>query len=107
MDTTDLSYKRPRTVQHPDVAEAVAFWGLKCQYRGIVLTGDLIRAKAQIFAGSMGVSEENISFSHGWAPQIPVTPQTASCPHSWREWLSRYERSGGGSSTPQGRGCCL
>uniref|UniRef100_A0AAV1T968 HTH CENPB-type domain-containing protein n=1 Tax=Peronospora matthiolae TaxID=2874970 RepID=A0AAV1T968_9STRA len=66
MDTTDLSAKRPRTVQHPAVEEAVAFWVLQCQHRGVALTGDLIRAKAQTFAGSMGVSEENISFSHGW-----------------------------------------
>uniref|UniRef100_A0AAV1TK74 HTH CENPB-type domain-containing protein n=1 Tax=Peronospora matthiolae TaxID=2874970 RepID=A0AAV1TK74_9STRA len=66
MDTTDLSAKRPRTVQHPAVEEAVAFWVLQCQHRGFALTGDLIRAKAQTFAGSMGVSEKNISFSHGW-----------------------------------------
>uniref|UniRef100_A0AAV1TDU0 HTH CENPB-type domain-containing protein n=1 Tax=Peronospora matthiolae TaxID=2874970 RepID=A0AAV1TDU0_9STRA len=66
METTDLSAKRPRTVQHPAVDEAVAFWVLQCQHRGVALTGDLIRAKAQTFAGSMGVSEENISFSHGW-----------------------------------------
>uniref|UniRef100_A0AAV1T7J4 HTH CENPB-type domain-containing protein n=1 Tax=Peronospora matthiolae TaxID=2874970 RepID=A0AAV1T7J4_9STRA len=66
MDTTDLSAKRPRTVQHPSMEEAVAFWVLQCQHRGVALTGDLIRAKAQTFAGSMGVSEENINFSHGW-----------------------------------------
>uniref|UniRef100_A0AAV1UP45 HTH CENPB-type domain-containing protein n=1 Tax=Peronospora matthiolae TaxID=2874970 RepID=A0AAV1UP45_9STRA len=66
MDTTDLSAKRPRTVQHPAVEEAVAFWVLQCQHRGVALTGHLIRAKAQTFSGSMGVSEENISFSHGW-----------------------------------------
>lgn len=66
MDTTNISAKRPRTVQHPAVEEAVAFWVLQCQHRGVALTGDLIRAKAQTFAGSMGVSEENIRFSNGW-----------------------------------------
>ena len=66
MDTTNLSAKRPRTVQHPAVEEAVAFWVLQCQHRGVALTGDLIRAKAQTFAGSMSVSEENIRSSNGW-----------------------------------------
>ena len=65
MDSSSLNAKRQRLVQHPVVEEAVAFW-VQCQHRGVILTGNLIFAKAQRFAESLGIPDDAIKFSNGW-----------------------------------------
>ena len=52
--------------QHPVVEEAVAFWILQCQHRGVALAGELIRTKAQRFVDSFGISTDDVNFSQGW-----------------------------------------
>uniref|UniRef100_A0AAV1TRP8 HTH CENPB-type domain-containing protein n=1 Tax=Peronospora matthiolae TaxID=2874970 RepID=A0AAV1TRP8_9STRA len=66
MSPSELSAKRPRSVQHPALEEAVALWILQCQHRGVALTRDLIRAKAASFATSMDIPDGSIKFTHGW-----------------------------------------
>uniref|UniRef100_A0AAV1TL65 HTH CENPB-type domain-containing protein n=1 Tax=Peronospora matthiolae TaxID=2874970 RepID=A0AAV1TL65_9STRA len=57
MSPSELSAKRPRSVQHPALEEAVALWILQCQHRGVTLTGDLIRTKAASFSTSMDITD--------------------------------------------------
>ena len=65
MDSSSLNARRERLVQHPVEEKAVAFW-VQCQHRGVILTGDLIFAKAQRFAESLGIPDDAIKFSNGW-----------------------------------------
>uniref|UniRef100_A0AAV1ULE3 HTH CENPB-type domain-containing protein n=1 Tax=Peronospora matthiolae TaxID=2874970 RepID=A0AAV1ULE3_9STRA len=66
MSPSELSAKRPRSLQHSVFEEAVALWILQCQHRGVALTGDLIRAKTASFATSMDIPDGSIKFAHGW-----------------------------------------
>ena len=65
MDSSSLNARRERLVQHPVVEKAVAFW-VQCQHRKVILTGDMICAKAQRFAESLGIPDDAIKFSNGW-----------------------------------------
>uniref|UniRef100_A0AAV1TQD4 HTH CENPB-type domain-containing protein n=1 Tax=Peronospora matthiolae TaxID=2874970 RepID=A0AAV1TQD4_9STRA len=66
MSPSELSAKRPRSVQHPALKEAVALWILQCQHRGVALSGDLTCAKAARFAASMDIPDGSIKFAYGW-----------------------------------------
>ena len=66
MDPSSLNAKRQRLVQHPILEEAVSLWVLQCQHRGVIITGDIICAKAHGLAQLLGTPDDAITFSHGW-----------------------------------------
>uniref|UniRef100_M4BCE5 HTH CENPB-type domain-containing protein n=1 Tax=Hyaloperonospora arabidopsidis (strain Emoy2) TaxID=559515 RepID=M4BCE5_HYAAE len=66
MDPSSLNAKRQRLVQHPILKEDVALWVLKCQHHGVIITGDIIGAKAHRLAQLLGTPDDAITFSHGW-----------------------------------------
>ena len=66
MDPSSLNAKRQRLVQHPILEEAVSLWVLQCQHRGVIITGDIICAKARRLAQLLGAPDDAITFSHGW-----------------------------------------
>lgn len=68
-DTTQLSFKRPRIVENPLMEASLRAWCLQKLSKGIKLTGDLIRLKAQEFEVMHNpeiLDEERMSFSSGW-----------------------------------------
>jgi len=66
-DLTQLSFKRPRQVEHPELDEALKAWCLQTLGRGIKLSSDLIRAKAVKFQNLLGIPvNEMLTFSGGW-----------------------------------------
>uniref|UniRef100_M4BEP7 HTH CENPB-type domain-containing protein n=1 Tax=Hyaloperonospora arabidopsidis (strain Emoy2) TaxID=559515 RepID=M4BEP7_HYAAE len=66
MDPSGLNAKRQRLVQHPILEEDVSLWVLQCQHRGVIITGDIICAKAHRLAQLLGTPDDAITFSHGW-----------------------------------------
>ena len=66
MDPSSLNAKRQRLVQHPILEEAVSLWVLQCQHRRVIITGDIICAKAHRLAQLLGTPDDAITFSHGW-----------------------------------------
>nr|CCA18680.1 predicted protein putative [Albugo laibachii Nc14] len=63
----DLKSKRTRALAFPAVDEALANWVLQCQSKRVMLSGDLIKARAKRFATLSGISDDQLlSFSNGW-----------------------------------------
>ena len=50
----------------PCMEEAVSLWALQCQHREVIITGDIICAKAHRLAQLLGTPDDSITFSHGW-----------------------------------------
>ena len=66
-NTANLSFKRARLVEHPEVEAALWAWTLQVQSRGLKLTGDILREKARRFARIQGLEDEQfLSLSNGW-----------------------------------------
>jgi len=66
-DTTQLSYKWTRLVEHPEIEASLRFWCLQTLGKGVKLSGDLIRAKAVRFQDLLGLpDDEKLAFSDGW-----------------------------------------
>jgi hypothetical protein len=66
MSQGELQLKRRRTVQHPQLDEALANWVLQCEHNGVRLTGHLICIKAKKFATDLEISEDLPNFSQVW-----------------------------------------
>ena len=66
MDPSSLTAKRQQLIQHPILEEAFSLWVLQCQHRGVIITGDIICAKANWLAQLLGTPDDAITFSHGW-----------------------------------------
>ena len=66
MDLSSLNAKRQRLVQHSILEEDVSLWVLKCQHRGVIITGDFICAKAHRLAQLLSTPDDAITFSHKW-----------------------------------------
>lgn len=66
MDEHELHAKRPRTVNFPDLEEALSLLVLQCQHRNVFITYDLIKAQCQRFAEMLKILEGSIEFSNGW-----------------------------------------
>ena len=65
--TTDLTSKRVRTVRHPDFEKALTFFVQQAESRGLVLTGDVIRAAGVKFYDQLKIpNDERSSLSNGW-----------------------------------------
>lgn len=63
----DLKSKRTRALAFPAVDEALANWVLQCQAKRVMLSGDLIKARAKRFATLSGIPDDQLlSFSNGW-----------------------------------------
>lgn len=66
IDEHELHAKRLRTVNFPDLEEALSLWVLQCQHWNVFITYDLIKAQGQRFAEMLKILEGNIEFSNGW-----------------------------------------
>nr|CCA25828.1 AlNc14C323G10616 [Albugo laibachii Nc14] len=63
----DLKCKRTRPLVFPAVDKELANWVLQCQSKRVMLSGDLIKAKAKRFETLSIVQEDQLlSFSNGW-----------------------------------------
>ena len=64
---TDDSKKRLRTVQFPQLEEALRLWVLQCEAKRIAISGALIQEQARRFANKLLIPEEiQPQFSSGW-----------------------------------------
>ena len=54
---TDDSKKRLRTVQFPQLEEALRLWVLQCEAKRIAISGALIQEKARKFANKLLIPE--------------------------------------------------
>ena len=64
---SDRTAKRSRQTEHPDVSEMMLLWVSKAMGDGILLTGDVLRQKWNIFADLAGIPEdERLKLSNGW-----------------------------------------
>ncbi|KZO92477.1 DDE-domain-containing protein, partial [Calocera viscosa TUFC12733] len=79
-ETGNLSFKRPRKVEFPDVEKSLSVWIVQAQANGIKITGDVIRVKACRYAQLHGVDpDEFLSLSNGWLERFKLR-------HSLKEW---------------------
>lgn len=59
--------KRARQTEHPEVSEMMALWVTKAMADKILLTGEVLRQKWEVFAKMAGVLEEDkLKLSNGW-----------------------------------------
>jgi hypothetical protein len=66
-DSTQLSYKRPRIVDHPDLELALRNWCYQTLGKGIKLSGELIKSKGLRLQELLDIPmEERLAFSDGW-----------------------------------------
>lgn len=66
-DSGNLTYKRQRLVEYPEVEAALKEWVLQAQVKGIKITGDILREKARRFAQIQGLDMKGfLSLSNGW-----------------------------------------
>jgi hypothetical protein len=66
-DPAQLFYKRPHTVQFPQVEESLAMWVVQQEARGVKFTGDVIKEKARRFGELYDIPPEKfLSLSNGW-----------------------------------------
>jgi hypothetical protein len=71
MDITQLSYKRPRQTEHPEMDLALQKWCLQKLGQGIKLSGELIRGKAVEFMESLNIPIDMRSvLSNGWLDSL-------------------------------------
>jgi arginine repressor len=64
---SNLNLKRPRVVKLSALDEALASWVISCQERGICLSWQILRKKAEMFADEMQIEEtDRPAFSDGW-----------------------------------------
>ncbi|CAG8808151.1 14182_t:CDS:2, partial [Cetraspora pellucida] len=61
----NLSAKRQKTVQYPDLKNALLEWILQNQDQ-IILSDDIIIEKAKYYAQLLKISDCSLKFSHGW-----------------------------------------
>ncbi|CAG8536038.1 1294_t:CDS:1, partial [Gigaspora rosea] len=61
----NLSAKRQRTVQHPELENALIEWILQSQ-ESIVLSDEIIIEKAKNFAKLLHIPKSDFKFSHSW-----------------------------------------
>uniref|UniRef100_M4B9T1 HTH CENPB-type domain-containing protein n=1 Tax=Hyaloperonospora arabidopsidis (strain Emoy2) TaxID=559515 RepID=M4B9T1_HYAAE len=80
-DPSSLNAKRQRLVQHPILEEAVSLWFLQCQHRGVIITGDIICAKAHRLAQLLGTPDDAITFLARMASSIPATSHALRYQH--------------------------
>lgn len=72
-DHTQLSNKKTRQVEHPDLEESLRAWSLQQLGKGNRLTGDLIRGKAAHFQELLGIPEnQRLAFSNGWLDKFKL-----------------------------------
>jgi hypothetical protein len=69
-NANELSFKRVRQVEYPDVDKALQMWILQMQGRNIRLTGDVVRSKARAFAVRFGYPTDFLSLSNGWLESL-------------------------------------
>ncbi|KAI1001231.1 hypothetical protein K3495_g6964 [Podosphaera aphanis] len=62
MTPTSLSAKRPRISQHPQLDEALLFWVLQCESRGVAVTGSLIKAIGTVVSPLDLSKEKDLDF---------------------------------------------
>jgi len=62
MEEAELASKRPQSVCHPQLEEALVTWILQCQHRRIAVTSELIKQKGRKFACMLGISEDRLNF---------------------------------------------
>jgi hypothetical protein len=59
--------KQTRQMEHPKISEMMDLWVSKAMADGILLTGEILRQKWNVFADLDGVPEdERLKLSHGW-----------------------------------------
>jgi len=67
MDEHNLQAKRARDTHFPELDAALANWVLQCQGNRININGDLIKAKASVFAEKLNIPlDDRPVFSNGW-----------------------------------------
>ncbi|KEP50554.1 DDE superfamily endonuclease [Rhizoctonia solani 123E] len=66
----ELSFKRIRQAEYPDVDRALQMWILQNQGRNLRITGDVIQAKARDFATAFGHPSDFLSLSNGWLTSL-------------------------------------
>lgn len=69
-NANELSFKRIRQVEFPDVDRALQMWILQKQGRNLRLTGDVIKEKARDFAVTFGHPRDFMSLSNGWLESL-------------------------------------
>ena len=63
----DDSKKRLRTVQYPELEEALRYWVLQCENKRVAISGALIQEQARRFASKFNIPEDEMpKFSVGW-----------------------------------------
>jgi transposase len=63
----DDSKKRLRTVQYPELEEALRYWVLQCEEKRLAISGALIQEQARRFAFKLKIPESELpKFSVGW-----------------------------------------
>ena len=62
MDEHEHHAKRPRTVNFPDLEEALSLLALQCQHWNVFITYDLIKAQGQRFANMLKILEISLEF---------------------------------------------
>ncbi|KAG8698782.1 hypothetical protein FRC09_007027, partial [Ceratobasidium sp. 395] len=62
----ELSFKRRRQSEFPDVDKVLQAWILQKQGRNLGIMGHVIRAKAREFAKEFGYPPDFLSLSNGW-----------------------------------------
>ncbi|KAG6874542.1 hypothetical protein C0993_000430, partial [Termitomyces sp. T159_Od127] len=69
----DRSSKRQHQTQHPEVTEMMDLWVSKAMAEGILLTGDVLRAKWKHFADLACIPiDERLDLSNGWLARYKV-----------------------------------
>jgi hypothetical protein len=73
LDTTQLTFKRPRVVVYPEVEQSLSHWVTQSQARGVRLTGEMIKGKARRFAELHGIPPlEGLSGSKSKHPRCKL-----------------------------------
>jgi hypothetical protein len=63
----DRATKRARQTEHPEVSEMMALWVTKALADKVLLTGEVLRQKWEVFAKMAGVPEDDkLKLSNGW-----------------------------------------
>lgn len=78
MEPSTMQAKRQRVVSQPKLDEALCNWIFQCQNRRIMLSGELIKQKARIFADLMQLGNAAPEFSNGWLFKFQARHQLKS-----------------------------
>jgi Tc5 transposase DNA-binding domain len=64
-------FKRSQQTTFPMVTEMLDLWAVAAEEKGVVLTGDILRAKFRQFSERAGIApEEQLKMSNGWLESI-------------------------------------